>query len=561
MSKISHASSGPIDAKVVLVGEAPGDVEMQRGKPFVGPSGYQLDRMLADAGLNRADVLVTNVCNYQPPGNDINLFFHTAKEAKLLQRQPFNGRYPNAQLTEGIHDLHTLLGAHERNVVVPMGNAPLWALSGEEGILKWRGSVLRGIGGHYKLVPTMHPAFILREWTYRPILVQDFRRVSREARHPDLRKPSYSFVVRPSFSEVDVTIGGLLARNLPISVDIETRNGQIACLGIGWSDTDALCIPFMQVEGEGSYWSPEDETAIVLALRTLLTSIPCIFHNGLFDCQYIARQWGYLPRFDHDTMLMQHVLFPGLLGGRIDPIDGTVSKKGSSLSLLFLSSMYCAYHRYWKDDGRKWDPLLHPEDQYWTYNCEDCVRTYECWRVLTNALDQTRLTEQYDFERDLFSPVLEMMFRGIRIDQSKLAAMRLRVQGEMADHLAWINTALGHEFNPRSAAQMKEFFYQDLKLAPLLHRKTKKPTLNDDALMSLKKKNPLLRPLINRIEDYKSLSVIYSNILSAKLSPDGRMRCAFNVAGPETFRFSCNTTTFEEGFNLQTVPKTFRESE
>ena len=61
--------SGDPDAKIVLIGEAPGRREDETGLPFVGASGRFLDTMLAASGLDRADVYITNIVKYRPPNN------------------------------------------------------------------------------------------------------------------------------------------------------------------------------------------------------------------------------------------------------------------------------------------------------------------------------------------------------------------------------------------------------------------------------------------------------------------------------------------------------------
>src|SRR4051812_33857330 len=55
---------GPADARVVMVGEQPGDVEDREGEPFVGPAGRLLDRAMRDAGLDRADTYLTNAVKH-----------------------------------------------------------------------------------------------------------------------------------------------------------------------------------------------------------------------------------------------------------------------------------------------------------------------------------------------------------------------------------------------------------------------------------------------------------------------------------------------------------------
>src|SRR5215210_8072840 len=63
------AGEGSHSARIMLVGEAPGASEDRQGRPFVGRAGKLLDELLAEAGLARADVFITNVVKARPPGN------------------------------------------------------------------------------------------------------------------------------------------------------------------------------------------------------------------------------------------------------------------------------------------------------------------------------------------------------------------------------------------------------------------------------------------------------------------------------------------------------------
>jgi len=60
-------SIGPVDAKMMIVGEAPGAEEDAIGEPFVGPSGKLLNRVLEEISLFREDIFITNVVKYKPP--------------------------------------------------------------------------------------------------------------------------------------------------------------------------------------------------------------------------------------------------------------------------------------------------------------------------------------------------------------------------------------------------------------------------------------------------------------------------------------------------------------
>lgn len=553
---------GPPDAHIIAVGEAPGEDEVTRGRPFTGASGYELDRMLHEAGIERRDVFCTNVCHVRPPSyrdkkgrwqhNDIEQFFASAAVARREHLPCHAGRFYREPITSGLSHLHELLARRTPNLILALGNTPLWALAGEVGITKWRGSVVGTPAG--KLLATFHPADVLRQWTHRQIVVQDFRRAAREATTAALIEPYWDFTVAPKLPQIREWCAIAAASDAPLVADIETLGGQIDCIGFASDRSHAICIPFFLADGV-SMWSAEDEHEILLRLRTVMQSRPCVFHNAIYDCQVIAARWGFMPRLHGDTMAMQHVAYPGLLGGRIDPVTGRVAKTGSSLSLSFISSMYCEHYRYWKDDGKLWNPAEHSAEQRWRYNCTDCVRTFECFEALTAILAQLGLTDQYALEMRLFAPVFRMMFRGIRMDIPLMRQQRADIARAAAACCEWLDEAVGCPFNPDSTPQMRALFYDDLRLPAIKNRKTGALSLDDPALETIARRNPLLRPLIRQIQTYRTLNTIRADTDTDMLSADARLRFALNVAYVETMRFSCNETAFGEGSNLQNIPR------
>lgn len=547
-------TSGPRDAKICIIGESPGQDEILRGEPFVGLSGIELTKMLGEAGINRRDCFITNCVSDRPPDNDIKHFFYSSTEAKKLHISPLNGRYPKENLRLGIQKLWSDLNEIRPNVIIAVGETPLWALAGEVGITKWRGSELPTPFG--KLIPTFHPAYILRQWNFRSIAVADLRRAARESHSPDLVVPKWNFKIRPSFIEAREMLKWLLSLPPQLLVsDIETRANQIACIGFAWSALDAFCLPLMCVEGDRSFYTLEEEVELILLVRMVLRHHQICFHNGNFDCQYIAKEWGFLPNFHHDTMLMQHILFPGLLGGKIDPVTGKVSKKGSSLSLSFVCSMYNEHYRFWKDDGRFWDESM-DEDVYWNYNGEDCCRTFQSAITMLGMIEKLGFSKQYRDKMDLFPLTFRMMFRGINIDLAFRKKMQQDLERDEESIRGWLNKAAGHDFNPNSNKQMADFFYKDLRMDIVKDRKTHNPTVNDIALEKFKNRCPVLRPFIERMQLLRSLVVYRSTFAEAPLSEvDNRFRGSLNVVGPETYRMSSNNTAFEEGCNLQNFPR------
>ena len=130
----------PPVARLMLVGEAPGAHEDIAGRPFVGKAGQLLDRMLADAGLDRTEVAVANVLKCRPPGNRTPSAVEANRCRGWLDRQ--------VELVDP-------------EVVVTLGGAALaWALG--------RGALLRDARRHVhdwngrRLLATYHPSAALR---------------------------------------------------------------------------------------------------------------------------------------------------------------------------------------------------------------------------------------------------------------------------------------------------------------------------------------------------------------------------------------------------------------
>ena len=295
----------------------------------------------------------------------------------------------------------------------------------------------------------------------------------------------------------------------------------------------------MCVERPDGYWPVEQEATIAYALYQLFTHPNCqvIGQNFLYDAQYFWRHLHFLPRLSRDTMIAQHVMFSNMPKG-----------------LDFLSSMYCEYHTYWKDEGKNWD-VKTDEDQLWTYNCKDAVITFEVDDAQQAAIDQMGLREVHDFQQELFWPVLDTMNRGLRVDVPQRAEFAMSLQQEIASREQWLIDTLGHPLNIKSSPQMKELFYASLRQKPILDRKTGSVTCNDEALRRIAEREPILLPLTKKIAELRSLGVFLSTFINAPLDIDQRMRCSFNIAGTETYRFSSSKNAFDSGLNLQNIPK------
>ncbi|MDX2059911.1 MAG: DNA polymerase [Gemmatimonadales bacterium] len=544
-------ADGPIPARIMIVGEAPGADEESQGRPFVGSSGKELDRMLHEAGITRSECFVTNVCRVRPPRNDISLYFAKAKKDRTLDHVQVRGKWVLPPIQEGLEKLKIEVGMVKPNLIIALGSTALWALTGIDGVMKWRGSMLHcDFAPDVKVIPTVHPAAVLRQWELRALAVHDLKRAAPFRDGRPYPKKRWETVVRPSFEKAYNVLRGLfeLANQIPefeISFDLETRHGHIACAGLSWHidgkslHNQAISIPFMCVENREGYWAADEEGILVYWIYRLLThpQVRVVGQNLLYDSQYTYRHWHFIPRVAQDTMISHHVTFLGL-----------------PKNLGFQASMYCDHYVYWKDDGKTWDRKM-GEDQLWAYNGEDCARTHECAVVERANIAKFGLQDQEAFVQSMFWPVLKAMIRGVRIDEKRRGEMSLELMEAMGEREAYFQHVLGHPLNPRSSPQMQKLFYQDLMLPVQRSRKTGMPTLDDKALDKLAAKEPLIRPLLKAIQEYRSLGVFLGTFVKAPLDIDKRMRCSYNICGTETLRLASSENAFGSGTNLQNLPK------
>ena len=150
--------SGSPDAKLVFVGEAPGREEDIQGLPFVGRAGQLLTKIIESIGLTRNDVYICNILKCRPPDN----------------RNPFP---TEIAACEGY--LIRQLEVIDPVIICPLGKfAAQTLLRSEETISRLRG---RSFDYHgIKLIPTFHPAYLLRNPGEKRLVWEDMKKIKRE---------------------------------------------------------------------------------------------------------------------------------------------------------------------------------------------------------------------------------------------------------------------------------------------------------------------------------------------------------------------------------------------
>jgi DNA polymerase len=150
----THAvpGEGNPNAKVMFIGEAPGEQEDAQGRPFVGPAGRFLNELLALAGLSRDEVFITNVVKCRPPNN------RTPTNDEILACRP----YLEAQIALIRPSVVCLLGSAALKAMLPELKATVTQVHGQP-------FVKSGI----VFVPLLHPAAALHQPKWKDVLRQD----------------------------------------------------------------------------------------------------------------------------------------------------------------------------------------------------------------------------------------------------------------------------------------------------------------------------------------------------------------------------------------------------
>ncbi len=354
------ATEGAAKPRIVLLGEAWGADEDSYKRPFVGAAGRELFQLLGEAmpqvepelhariaaklrygdvwlryrreWLEAAGIAITNVLAFRPPGNSIDAL--CVKKGELAQPRSYpvpemsRGKYLGEQFLGELDRLREELTQWQPNLVVALGGTASWALLHTSAIGSVRGVSTQAVAlvPGQKVLPTYHPAAILRQWQLRPIALADLIKAQGESKFPEIRRPARRILVNPTLEQVrnwtEETLAlaqAALAPPLLLSADIETAFRQITCIGFARAIDSALVIPFVDKSRPGwNYWNSADaERGAWDCVERLLTSphVEVLGQNFMYDMQYINPLGISVARVRHDTMLLHHSMYPELQKG------------------------------------------------------------------------------------------------------------------------------------------------------------------------------------------------------------------------------------------------------
>ena len=163
-SKVLVFGEGPKGAKVMMIGEAPGEQESLLGRPFVGKAGKNLDAFLQEVGMNREELYVSNTVKFRPT--------KISAAGRVVNRPP-----TREEVKLFLPWLKREIELVSPEVVVSLGNVPLKALMGGKVVIgDVHGSFQDAEG--VRLYPMYHPASLIYNPSLRKTYAEDIRRLA-----------------------------------------------------------------------------------------------------------------------------------------------------------------------------------------------------------------------------------------------------------------------------------------------------------------------------------------------------------------------------------------------
>ena len=512
---------GPPDADLMMIGEAPGRREIQPDvrRPFAGPAGQYLDRLLENVGLDRDSIYITNVICCHPP-HDAD---PTPQQIKACK---------------GFLDAQIIAVKPKR--IMALGGFALKALTGRSGITKYRGQAFNltydGIPP-IEVYTSFHPAFVRRYPKNYPVLYTDLLKFKGGNGSP---------IIKNYVPVTDITHFRKVARELlnspEISYDYETEaldphtGARMICIGLSPKEGTAYCIP---LDTELAPWTNNERKEIHRLLGVILSKSSC-FHTAFNSCFELkwSKHNGIDSKCDWDPMVAAGLLdenLPHDLGTSVQMyVDPDFVKLGSE-----------------KIPTWEWKKV-------WPYNCGDADYNLRLAHSLKPRLEKEPSSQNL-FDNLLMPfqtkvvPKLEL--NGIYIHEDKLQQAEEKCIPERdkwsneilsyvpPDYVLPVKSrkALKRGFNPGSPKQLSDLLFNIFGLPDL-----KGGSTAESMLIELKGKHPIVEPII----EFRGREKLLDFLNSWRILKDsnGFIHPHYHLR-PVTGRLSCTDP------NLQQVPR------
>jgi uracil-DNA glycosylase family 4 len=551
-----------------VVGDMPSRDEVKQKCAFVGESGRLFDITLAAVGVDPANVHATYAirCGYKA--------WNRLTDPELRRVAECCAPILLDNLAEGT------------TAAVALGKHSWFALSGLEGIEKWRGCVVPAATTMpYPALATLHPMVILREPTRRAW----FDLFAADIRRGHMLAQGTTALLEPRVVSATVeNILNLVYDSPVLALDVETDGKDSITCGlrtIGVSNlTTSLSIPVPEF---ATRYTTDEWNDIVEAFGNLFCDEEAVivFHNKSFDVTVLERYFA-LPILGHreDTILMHHALHPKAPHDlqavashylTVEPWKAYFDSPFESLTTIeksdFKAQAVDNFHAMYpgelldKKKGKwtklyklTWESVTEEEKQELIaervanlhyYNAADAFYTYRLFEAMKANLERTNVELVYNTDCKLADIALDWYRVGVGIDNERRLELAEVFRGELEDELAeMVEITKRPDFNPASTQQLVEAM-AELGLVPSKLTAKGKISTNKKALFEFRDED-----FIKLLFVWREKSKLYSQYLVGmgnKLGPDNRLHPQYKLHVTPTGRFSTSP-------NLQNWPGTMK---
>jgi len=561
----------------LLLGEAPGAAEAEKGAPFVGTSGVILNTGLKAASISRGGWDVDNVIACQPKKNKYDLLAHRLRKDKRYGMSPPEEQHPEIHCRPRL--LKTL--ARSTDYIVMGTKAARAVLPGNPSIMNLRGgpighALIKHIDGPRRVLPTVHPAFVARAPRWTRVFHADLRRAGRffkgKLRWKDpwtllapLPRELAHFLAQPSrWWSYDVETDArepLLARLRCVGI---CRDANAAERAMGYTEA-AIMVPFLSIMGApiGPLYRRRDFADM---LRHAFTDGRMwVGHNaGWYDRLVVEQTLGATPRPLIDTIMLARLA------------HSEIPK-----SLGVMGSLYTDVTA-WKHDneGNKLSSDARSDDELHAYCATDCAVTHRIFMPLWAEAAARGANEPTPARPEVTRNQLDHIVQGacagmsrvgVFIDQPKAKAMADEYAAKVADLLKnvvslAVSAGAPSSFNPASPMQVGRLLYgrERFNLKPIAYTDSGEPStaaavLREHLMSHTLRAAP--RAFVAALRRFRAAHKVLTSFirplkpraLGGVVDTDGRLRVSWSAHVPVTGRVASS-----QPMNLQNWPKALR---
>lgn len=505
---------GPVPSRVMVIGEAPGQREDDIARPFSGAAGRYLDRILAEVGLPRDGVYITNSVRCRPPDN------RTPTRSEIKACSGF---------------MRSELEIVSPDFVLLLGNVALQAILNTSGVMKKRGSATKVAGR--TVFTTIHPAAVLRnpglENTFRTDLLSFARLVAGEDRRPET--VSKLITSSKGLAKFTQLVAGVEA---PIAFDVETGSsdpteeegglhpwspeGLIHTVAFSWEPGKSYVI---SLEHPATQWDIPMST-VYEALNIALHGKKMIGHNLKFDLAWMKAKGVNL--YGHfDTKLAAHLLDENRPSG-----------------LKALARSYLGADNY--EEGISFTGSATGLNRLAVYNGKDADYTLRLYHIFREDLKKhPRLLRLFvKLTMPAMRAFVEIEANGFPVDMDRLEQRHqeilAKIDGITKEMLGYVPKELKNQANFRSPLFLGQWFFNHLGLPVLqIGAKSGRPSTNESVLLQLRERHPAV-DLLMELRKYQKYESTYTRNWLARTSRarKPRLYTSYNLSGTVTGRLS-----------------------